>query len=168
MKHDKTCHDLPHMLFGPCKSRLSENGKASLQHTKCPLHIFSGSLLHLSKPSFLLSRYMVQDCLHKCPPFWIETICKIVTVVILVAIDLKLHRRGIASDKILKHIGALQHIDINVILPCQRTHEKSTGPGQPLPQPPHYMHPCAPYTCHGVQIDSSSMFSAYSRCCQAS
>jgi hypothetical protein len=52
-------------VVSPCKIRVPKNSKPSLHHTKCPLDIFSITILLLKKPT-ILSKL---DCLHKCRPF---------------------------------------------------------------------------------------------------
>jgi hypothetical protein len=107
-------HDLPYLIFRPGKGKVPDNGKSSLQRTECPLHILPANLLLCGKPSFILSRHRVWDCLHKCWSSSVDATCQVVALVILVAIDLELHWRSSTFNKTAEHIWILQYVDVIV------------------------------------------------------
>jgi hypothetical protein len=97
--HDRTCiYDLPYLIFRPGKCKESDNRESSLKHAKCTLDILPARLLTLSKPRLLTSWHIACDCLHKCCPSWIDAIRRIVSFVVLMAIDHKVHRRIMAFN----------------------------------------------------------------------
>jgi hypothetical protein len=97
--HDDTCiHGLPHLSLGPCKCRKPDNNESTMEHAKCTLDILPASLLTLYKPRFFTSWHGACDSLHKCCPSWIDVIRQIVSFVVLMAIDDKVHRRSMAFN----------------------------------------------------------------------
>jgi hypothetical protein len=72
--HDHTSlHHLPHLIVRPGKSRIPNNRKLSLKHTKCPLDIVLAALLTLRKV-VILSTCWRGDYFHKYRSCWIDTI----------------------------------------------------------------------------------------------
>src|SRR3989337_2976847 len=68
VQDDTASHDLPHLIFRPGLSRVPDNSKSRLKHTKCPLDILPASLLNLRKVGLLASWHRVSDSLHKYRP----------------------------------------------------------------------------------------------------
>jgi hypothetical protein len=97
--HDHTCiHGFPYLIFRPGKCREPVNSESSLEHIKCTLDILPASLLTLRKPRFFTSWHSACDCLYKCCPSWIDVIRQIVSFVVCMVIDHKVHRRSMAFN----------------------------------------------------------------------
>jgi hypothetical protein len=63
--HDhKSLHHLPHLILRPGKTRIPNNSKLILKHTKCPLDILPAALLILIKVAILYTCWC-GDCFHK-------------------------------------------------------------------------------------------------------
>ena len=73
----------------------------------------ASTLLLLGK-SFPLLSDRVGDCLDNSGPLRIDTVTQVVSFVVVVAVDSKVHRWAVAFGKPSKHRRALKHIDIIV------------------------------------------------------
>jgi hypothetical protein len=79
--HDHTnSHHFPHCIQISCSCMVPNNSPASLQNTKWSFHILPTSFLLSCITSFFLILGF-RDCIHKCGPCMIYTICKLVPFV---------------------------------------------------------------------------------------
>ena len=77
------------------------------------LDILSSTLLLMGESLPLLSD-RVGDCLHTSGPLRINTVTQVVSFLVVVAVDSKVHRWAVAFGKPSKHRRALKHVDIIV------------------------------------------------------
>jgi hypothetical protein len=111
--HDHiSSHHLPQFLRAPGISRIPNDASSRLQNTKGTLDILPSTLLLLGK--FFLLSDRVGDCLDNSGPLRIDTVTQVVSFVVDVAVDSKVHRWAVAFGKPSKHRRALKHVDIIV------------------------------------------------------
>jgi hypothetical protein len=97
--HDHTIvHALPHLRLRPSESRVPNNSKSLLKHSKCPLYIPPTRILTLSIVRLLLKAWR-RNGLHKCRPLRVDTIGEVVPFIVHVAV----HLRSLSLCKSLKH-----------------------------------------------------------------
>ena len=84
-----------------------------MQNTKGTLDILFRTLLLLGK-SFPLLSDRIGDCIHNSGPLRIDTVTQVVSFVVVVAVDSKVHRWAVAFGKPSKHRRALKHVGIIV------------------------------------------------------
>ena len=112
--HDHTSsHHLSQFLRAPGISRILNDAPSRLQNTKGTLDILPSTLLLLGK-SFPLLSDGVGYCLDNSGPLRIDTVTQIVSFVVGVTVDSKVHWWAVAFGKPSKHRRALKHVDIIV------------------------------------------------------
>ncbi|KAH9466447.1 hypothetical protein Pst134EB_001501 [Puccinia striiformis f. sp. tritici] len=109
VQDDTSKHDSIQLSSGPTSGWLCHDSKSSLQDTNVSLNIFLQSLLHLGEmlhgditvvnnslqrvarqeiPTNLAFQSLgLRDCFDNGSPFWVDAVCQIVQLMILVAVD---------------------------------------------------------------------------------
>jgi hypothetical protein len=98
VKNHTSGHDIIESSFVSKMTRTSDYYKSCLHNTKISLNIFLGCLLCLYKFSSG-SGLGVSDGLHKCCPLRINAIHKVISHVVLMAIDSVVASRRIITNK---------------------------------------------------------------------